>query len=102
MDEVQLGQYSIPVLLTVVLMFIYNYIGEEKISKRQRPLIAIGLGIILSLIALKYKGLGFTFVNVVDYFIYGLLQGASAVGLFEGQKAARELVTKKPDPKPLE
>jgi multisubunit Na+/H+ antiporter MnhB subunit len=102
MEEVQLGQYGIPALLTVILMVVYNYLGTEKIGKRGKPLIAMGLGIILSLIALKYKGLPFTFINVVDYFLYGLLQGAGAVGLYEGQKAVRRVVTKKPEPKPLE
>lgn len=95
MEEVQLGQYGVPALLMIILMVIYNYIGEDKISNRVRPLIAIGLGIILSLVALGYKGLGFSFINVVDYFFYGLLQGASVVGLYEGQKAFRK--KKKPD-----
>lgn len=89
MQDVQLGQYGIPVLLTIILMMIYNYTGD-KIPKRVRPLIAMGLGIILSLISIGYNQMGYTFVNIVDYTLYGLMMGASVVGLYEGQKVIRK------------
>jgi len=93
MEEVQLGQYGVPVLLTIILMIIYNFAGE-KIPKRVRPLLAIGLGIVLSLVAIGYKGIDFTFINVVDHVLYGLIMGSSVVGLYEGQKVIRK--SKKP------
>ena len=89
MQEVQLGQYGIPVLITIFLMVVYNFAGD-KIPKRARPLIAIGLGVILSLLAIGYSELDYTFVNIIDYVFYGIMMGASASGLYEGQKALRK------------
>lgn len=93
MQDVQLGQYGIPVLITIFLMVVYNFAGE-RIPKRARPLISIGLGIVLSLLAIGYSELDYTFVNIIDYILYGVMMGASASGLYSGQKALRK--TKKP------
>lgn len=89
MQEVQLGQYGIPVLITIFLMVVYNFAGD-KIPKRARPLIAIGLGVFLSLLSIGYSSLDYTFVNIIDYVLYGIMMGASASGLYEGQKALRK------------
>lgn len=94
MQEVQLGQYGVPVLITIFLMVIYGAAGD-KIPKRARPLLAMGLGILLSLLSLGYSGLDYTFVNIVDYTLYGFMMGASASGIYEGQKAIRK--SKKPE-----
>jgi len=88
MEEVKLGQYAIPVLLMVILGFIYKVVPE--IPDRWKPLISAGLGVCLGLAAVLYAGKEWTFVNVVDYVLYGFMGGASAVGLYEVNRAIRK------------
>ena len=83
--EVQFAQYSIPVILTVVLGLIYKTAGT-RVSDRFKPLIAVLLGIALGIIGIGYKGLPWDMVNIVDHLIYGLMIGASSVGLYELQR----------------
>lgn len=83
MNDVTFGQYAIPVILTVVLGLFYKVMVVP--NKWKSPL-AVGVGIFLGLVALPYNGLDWTLVNIVDHVIYGLMMGASAVGLYELQR----------------
>lgn len=82
--EISFGNVALPVILTIVLAIIYKTV---TVAHRLKPLIAIGAGIALGLVALQYAGLAWTFVNVVNHVLAGLMAGAAAVGLYEGQKA---------------
>ncbi|MCL6542046.1 MAG: hypothetical protein K6T87_15935 [Roseiflexus sp.] len=93
MQEVNLGQYALPVILTVILSVIYKVFGENEthknlISNRAKPLIAIGIGMFLGLLSFFYKGLDFTFKNLIDHLLYGFMTGCSAVGIWEGFRAS--------------
>ena len=83
MQEVTFGQYAIPVILTVVLGLIYRLV---VVLDKFKAVIAVGIGVVLGMIAIPYGGLEWTIVNVVDMIIYGLMVGASAVGLYELQR----------------
>lgn len=83
--EVQFAQYSVPVILTVVLGLLYKTAGTA-LTDRYKPLIAVLFGVVLGLLGIAYKGLPWDLVNVVDHAIYGLMIGASAVGLYELQR----------------
>lgn len=83
-EEVSLGKYSIPVIMMVILGLFYKIPG---IKNKHKPLLAIAIGIVLGIIAIPYTGKAFTFVNVVDFVLYGLMTGASAVGLYESAKS---------------
>ena len=85
MQEVTFGQYAVPVILTVVLGLIYRVI---VIPDKWKALLAVVLGVFLGLGAIPYQGLPFTIVNLIDFGIYGLMIGASAVGLYELQRVA--------------
>ena len=85
MEEIKLGQYALPLLLTIILALIYKFVPIE-FSDRYKALIAVFVGVGLSLLTVWYKGLGFDIVNVVDYGLYGLMVGASAVGIYELQR----------------
>lgn len=91
MSEVNLGQYAVPVILTVVLGIIYKLLdkpdGTSYLNNKFKPLIAIALGIIIGIVSMFYKGTPVTFQVWVDYILYGLMTGASAVGLWEGVRA---------------
>ena len=83
--EIQFAQYSVPVILTVVLALIYKTVGTA-LPDRFKPLIAVICGIGLGLLAIAYKGLPWGVPNIVDHVIYGLMLGASSVGLYELQR----------------
>lgn len=89
MEEVMLGKYAIAPLMTVLLAVIYKVVNVE-VGPRIKPLIAIALGVGLAVIAIPYNGLEWTVINIVDHLIYGLMLGASAVGLYELQKSVKK------------
>lgn len=86
--EVSFGQYAVPVILTVVLQVVFNFF--PVIADRWKSIIAISFGIALGLVAIPYNALPWTVVNIVDHAIYGFMLGASAVGIYELQRAVRK------------
>jgi hypothetical protein len=86
-EEITLGGYAIPPLITILLMIAFNFLG---IGDRWKPLIAIGLGVALSLLAIPYLGKAWTVVVIIDHTLYGMMAGCASVGLYEGQKAFRK------------
>lgn len=87
MQEVNIGQYSIPAVLMVVLAIIYSISGA--IPDRWKPLIAVAAGIGLGVLGLLYAGAALTVRSVMDYLLYGFMTGAAAVGLYEVNRALR-------------
>jgi hypothetical protein len=87
MEEITFGPYAAPVILTVVLGVIYKFIN---FSDRWKVGIAVLCGIGLGFLAIAYQGLQWTVVTIVDYAIYGLMLGASSIGLHQLQKQARK------------
>ena len=83
MDEIKLGAYAIPVILTVVLGLVYRLVSFRD---KYKALLAVIVGIGLGLLSIPYKGIPWNIVTVVDACIYGLMVGASAVGLYELQR----------------
>lgn len=86
MQDVQFGQYAIPVLLTVILAIAYKFVGQDRLKDKWKSLIACLVGIGLGFLALWYNGLDWNPVNIVDHAIYGLMTGAASVGLYELQR----------------
>lgn len=84
-EEVKLGQYALPAILMVILGVIYKV--AESIPDRVKPLIALGVGVALGLIALRYANAAWTFSNIIDFVLYGFMTGASAIGLYEMSRA---------------
>ena len=80
--DVNLGQYALAPLIGILLTIVYKMV--PTVPDKWKAVIAMGVGAGLGFIAIGYQGLPWTFVNVVDYFLYGALSGASAVGLYEG------------------
>lgn len=79
-ELVKFGAYALPFLMTAFLAIIFSF---ATFSDRIKNAVAILLGIGLSIAYLPYKGLPWTFVNIFDYTLYGLIQGAAAVGLWK-------------------
>ena len=79
-ELVKFGGYALPFLMTAILAVAYQFYA---FTDKWKNLLALLLGIGLSLLFLAYKGLSLGIVNIVDYTIYGFLQGAAAVGLWK-------------------
>ena len=82
MGEISFGQYSVPIIITVLLALIFKAI--PAIKDELKPFIAIMIGIGLGVLGIYYAGIVPTFPVVVDHILYGLMTGAAAVGLWEG------------------
>lgn len=78
--EVSFGGYALPVVLTVLLSFVYRVV---TVSDRWKAPIAIVCGVALGMVGLAYQGLPWTVVNIVDFVLYGFMTGAGAVGIYE-------------------
>ena len=99
MEEVLLGQYAVPVLLTAVLGFMFKMLNfEESNANRSNRIklgMAVSVGIALGILALGYKSqipdskIVFSFVPIVDHILYGFMMGASAIGIYELQKGVK-------------
>lgn len=81
MDEVTFGQYSLPVLLTVLMGVLFKFI---PLGDRWKALFTIAIGTGLGILGLAYAGKPWEVKFIVDYALFGFMSGASAVGLYEG------------------
>ena len=86
--DISFGQYAVPVVLTVILQVVFTV--APKVPDRYKSIIAIACGIALGIVAIPYKSMPWSVVNIVDHAIYGLMLGASAVGLYELQRSVRK------------
>lgn len=88
-EEVTLGGYAVPVIMSIVLGTIYKF---TTIEKQWKTPISIGVGLILGILAMFYNKdpeVAVTVKMCIDYILYGIMLGASATGLYELQKSAR-------------
>jgi len=83
--EITIGQFTLPVLLTVVLGLIYSIIA---IPNRFKPIIAVLCGMGLAMLGMVYAETVITAKIVIEYLLAGLMGGAAAVGLYEIQAKA--------------
>jgi hypothetical protein len=80
--DIQFGAYALPVVLMVVLALFYRIVGEN-VSNRWKSIIAIVAGVGLGLAGIAYNEQLWTAKTIIDYSLYGFMQGAAAVGLWE-------------------
>jgi len=93
MEDIQFGSMAASAILMGILALIYKVAtrddGTNCIPNRFKPLLAVGLGIVLSIVGMYYNELIPTFKNVVNHVLVGLNIGLSAVGLWEVYKENR-------------
>jgi len=83
--EIGIGQYSLPVILTVILGVIYK--AFPSIPDRWKSLITIGVGLILGVGAMFYTEQPISPKLIINYLLVGLMVGAAAIGLYEGKRS---------------
>jgi hypothetical protein len=80
--EINFGAYALPVVLMVVLALFYRIVGAN-IDNRWKSVIAVVAGCGLGLAGIAYNAQPWTAKIIIDYVLYGFMQGAAAVGLWE-------------------
>jgi len=90
MNEIQIGRYTLPVILMVILALVYKPFdkpdGTSKIPDWGKIYIAVAVGIGLGILALFMAGVPATLINIVGYILDGFYIGAGAVGIFNMAK----------------
>jgi hypothetical protein len=85
--ELALGAYSLPLIVSLLLRWIYSLVGAEKISNRAKQVIPVVLGIGMAYLYMLYTAAPWTVVNVVDNTLYGIINlGFAAIGFYETTK----------------
>jgi peptidoglycan/LPS O-acetylase OafA/YrhL len=80
--EINFGTYALPVVLMVILALFYRIVGTE-VNNRWKSVIAILAGVGLGIAGIAYNEQPWTAKIIIDYALYGFMQGAAAVGLWE-------------------
>ena len=80
--EIQFGAYALPLVLMVFLALAYRIVGGE-VPNRWKSIIAVMAGIGLGVAGIAYNEQPWTAKIIIDYAMYGFMQGAAAVGLWE-------------------
>ena len=80
--EINFGVYALPVVLMVMRGLFDRFVGTE-VSNRWKSLIAVVAGCGLGIAGIAYNEQPWTAKIVIDYAMYGFMQGAAAVGLWE-------------------
>ena len=86
MDEIYVGQYSLPVILSVFLGIVFKI--WASIPDRFKSLVALAIGTILGIVAMYYnREPPFTIQVWIDHILFGFMAGAGAVGLYEASRS---------------
>lgn len=83
-NEITLGGIGASVILSILLRMIY---ATWEIQTKYKPWIAVGAGMLISLLALWTLGNAYTPPMVASYIAQGFMTGATAVGLYEMTKS---------------
>ncbi len=93
MEDIQFGNMAASAILMGILALIYKVCtkedGTECFPNRFKPLLAVGLGIVLGMVGMYYNELVPNFKNIVNHVLVGLNIGLSAVGLWELYKSKK-------------
>ena len=84
MNELSLGAYSLPLIVSLLLRWLYSLIGDDKLSNGMKQVIPVLLGVGLSYLYIAYAGEAWSMVNLVEKTLYGLINvGFAAIGFYE-------------------
>lgn len=85
--ELALGAYSLPLIVSLLLRWLYSLVDAEKIANRWKQVIPVALGIAMAYLYMLYIGDQWTVVNIVDKTLYGIINlGFASIGFYETTK----------------
>jgi len=87
--SIEFGGIGASVIITLILMIVFNFAPE--LSNKWKISIAILCGLGFGLLKIPYDGLPWTVVNLVNNLLQGFMVGAGAIGLHQMQRNARKI-----------
>ena len=82
MQELSFGVYSLPLVVSLLLRWIYGITGE--MPNRVKQVIPVALGVGMAYVYMAYAGIPWTVQTVVDNTLYGIINlGFAAIGFYE-------------------
>jgi len=85
-NQIMLGKYSLPFILSIVLGLLYK---KTSVADDWKPIISAGAGVALGVAAMFYNVADYAtidFPTVADYALSGAVAGWAAVGIYETTK----------------
>ena len=85
MNELSFGAYSLPLVVSLLLRWLYSFTGE--LSNRIKQVIPVVLGVGIAYVYMAYAGVPWTIQTIVDNTLYGIINlGFAAIGFYEVTK----------------
>ena len=89
MQELSFGAYSLPLVVSLLLRWLYGIAGMDnpEASNRLKQVIPVILGVGMAYVYMAYAGIPWTVQTVVDNTLYGIINlGFAAIGFYEVTK----------------
>ena len=85
MEELAIGAYSLPLIVSLLLRWIYSLTGE--LNNRLKQVIPVLFGIGMAYLYMLYVQMPWTIQNIIDNTLYGIINlGFAAIGFYEVTK----------------
>ena len=82
MQELSFGAYSLPLVVSLLLRWLYSITGD--LNNRIKQVIPVVLGVGMAYVYMCYAGIPWTVQSVVDNTLYGIINlGFAAIGFYE-------------------
>ena len=81
MDDINIGQYSAAVLISIVLALVFRIIGEG-VTDRQKILVTVATGFGFGFVVFLYQEALWTAKMIITYLANGFAAAAIASGLY--------------------
>ena len=82
MQELSFGAYSLPLVVSLLLRWLYSLAGE--LNNRIKQVIPVVLGVGIAYVYMGYASIPWTVQSVVDNTLYGIINlGFAAIGFYE-------------------
>ena len=94
MDQIVIGKYGLPLLITAILAFVFGFWSNpDLVPNYVKRITAVGTAMLLCLLALFYQAatpvdpvnpaahVAVNLISVVNYLVMGFILGTSAIGI---------------------
>lgn len=88
MDEINIGQYSAAVILSIILGIAFKLAGESM-TDRLKIVITICIGLAFGFVLFLYQEAAWTAKAIITYLVNGFAAAAIASGLYSYTKSRK-------------